>query len=575
MFNYSRIRELLTPQQRSEFNIFIWLFLIGMILETFGIGLVVPILTILGEETINFQNIKLLNKLNLNEFSKVELIIISMIVLFCVYTIKTFFLTFIAYKQGRFLTNIKATLSEKFFKIYLNKSYSFHIQTNSAELIRNINDVNFVLVVVRSLLKLFTEAIVLVGVTVLLIYYEPYGAIASIFILGSAGLIFHRKIQSRTVRWGQDRQLHDGFRMQHLQQGFGAIKDIKVLGREDTFLDEFSNRNKLSAESEFKKEFLLELPRLWFEWLTIIGIILLVIIMMNQDKGISSFIPTLGLFAAAAFRLMPSIVRIMNCRYKISYGLPVIETLYKELKIPIQNKSELIKKDNQIIIKDLIELKKINYSFPKSDKKLFSSIDLNIKCGNSIGLIGKSGVGKTTLINIILGLLKPDSGDVIVGGKSIFHRIRSWQNQIGYVPQHIYLTDDTLRKNVAFGLPESKINDKLTSDALESAQLGKFVASLKKGVNTKVGEFGERLSGGQRQRIGIARALYNKPRILILDECTSSLDPKTEKAIINDVNFLKREKTIIMISHNLFTLSNCDVIYNLTEQGLENLEKKH
>ena len=232
--------------------------LIGMILETFGIGLIVPILTILGEETINFQNIKLLNKLNLNEFSKVELIIISMIVLFCVYTIKTFFLTFIAYKQGRFLTNIKASLSEKFFKIYLNKSYTFHLQTNSGELIRNINDVNFVLVVVRSLLKLLTEAIVLVGITVLLIYYEPYGAVASIIILGSVGLIFHRKIQNRSVRWGKDRQLHDGFRMQHLQQGFGAIKEIKILGKEETFINSFSDNiifDESNSSFSFNKSF--------------------------------------------------------------------------------------------------------------------------------------------------------------------------------------------------------------------------------------------------------------------------------------------------------------------------------
>ena len=197
MINYTKIRQLLTSQQQKELNIFICFFLIAMILETLGIGLVIPILTILSEETINFKNIKFLSKLNLDEFSKTELIIISMIVLFCVYTIKAVFLSFVAYKQGRFLTNIKSSLSEKFFKIYLNKSYTFHLQTNSAELIRNIDDVKHVLIVVRSLMMLLTEAIVLAGITVLLIYHIPYGAIASIIILGSVGFIFYRKIQSR------------------------------------------------------------------------------------------------------------------------------------------------------------------------------------------------------------------------------------------------------------------------------------------------------------------------------------------------------------------------------------------
>jgi len=561
---------LLTPTQRREFFHFIPLFILVMFLETLGLGLIVSILNILSQNNSDNNLLQYLEFLNIESFSTNEKFIIGVLILLFAYTIKTLLLTYVAFKDENFRTKIKISLSENLFKTYLKKPFEFHLKTNSAELTRNLNDINQFVVFVKYVLLFLVEIIVLTGVLILLLYYQPFGAIFSVLIIGTVGFIFHKKIQIKASVWGKDRQIHSGYRLKHIQQGFGAIKDIKILGREDTFIDQFSTHNKKSVLAEFKQSFVLELPRLWLEWLAVLGMVLLIFVMINQEKNLSSFVPTLGLFAAAAFRLLPSITRIMNSVQKIRFALPVINTLSEEFAFSNNSTSQQEpSSNNEIVIKDYIELNKINFSYPNSTKKILSNLNLKIQCGTSVGLIGASGIGKTTLINIILGLLKVSDGELLVDGKNIYKNIKSWQSQIGYVPQDIYLTDDTIRKNIAFGISEHEINNSQIINTIKGAQLNKFVNTLEKGVDTTVGECGERMSGGQRQRIGIARALYNNPKILVLDEATNSLDDKTEQAIIKEVNYLKGKKTIIMIAHRISTLSNCEKIYKMAEDGLE------
>ena len=568
---YSKFKELLTSSQQKEFVIFIFLFLIAMIFETLGIGLVIPIINILSQDNLSFLNYGFLAKFNFERFSKAEMIIISMSTLLFVYSIKTIFLTFVSLRQTRFIAEIKYKLSERLFKIYLKKPYDFHLQTNSAQLMRNVNDVDRFVQVMISLLMLITEVVVVFGVGALLLFYEPVGAISSIIVLGTAGFIFHKRVQKKVNRWGKERQIHDGSRLMHLQQGFGAIKDIKILGRENKFVNEFSIHNKASAFIQGKQLFVLSLPRYWFELLTIIGIILLVMVMVNQNKDLSLFVPTLGLFAAAAFRLMPSITRIINCNQDIRFGLPAVYTLADEINL--SKKNNLIdKKNDKIIVNDIIELKKIYYTYPKSSKTILNEINLTVKCGTSIGLVGESGIGKTTLINIILGLLSPVKGQILVDGKNIHDGIRSWQNQIGYVPQNIYLNDDSIEQNIAFGIPENEIDNNAINNAINKAQLSNFINTLENGSKTKVGECGERISGGQRQRIGIARALYNNPKILVLDEATSALDNESEQLIQKTLAELQKGRTTLIIAHRLSTIREADRIVvlergNIKEQG--------
>ena len=566
---FSKFKNFYSTKQKKELKFFFFLSFAGMILETLSIGLIIPFLSLLSENEINYNFQKYLEIFGINHFSQFELISLAILLLIIIFTIKTLFLTFVSYKQIKFLIKLKIEISEKLFTIYLKKPYNFHLQNNSAQLIRNLNDSREILVVTKSVLVCFTEVIVILGLLTLLLLYEPVGTIFTSTILGLIGYFFYKKAQIRSKKWGQERMFHEGLRMQHLQQGFGSIKEIKVLGRENTFINFFSSHNKLSNLAQFKEDFLMSLPKLWLEWSTVLGMVLLVFVLLSYGKDLSVVVPTLGLFAAAAFRLVPSIVRIMNSFQQILFRYPVAEAYLKEFDIKKNDnkKTENIKND-LILFKEKIELNKINFTYPNTTNKVLSEINLKILQGSSIGIIGDSGAGKTTLLNILLGLLNPDSGEILVDDKNINNGIKSWQKLIGYVPQSVYLSDDTLKKNIALGIFEELIDNNKIEDCLKSSKLQGFISQLNNGVNTKVGEFGDRISGGQRQRIGIARALYHNPAILILDEYTNALDIETEKKIVSEVNLLKGKKTIIMISHRFSALSNCDKIYKLTRKGI-------
>ena len=276
----------------------------------------------------------------------------------------------------------------------------------------------------------------------------------------------------------------------------------------------------------------------------------------------------------AAFRLMPSITKIMNCIQSIKWGEAVIKSIHDEI-YQIDKKSIIESRNEKIIFKKSIELKDINFNYNNSNKNILSGVNLNIKFGDSVGILGFSGSGKTTLINIILGLLKSTTGKILIDGKDINTGLQSWQSHIGYVSQSVYLTDDTLKKNIAFGsMKDEDIDPNKIKKALKDSQLEKLVLSLNNGLDTKLGEFGERISGGERQRIGIARALYNDPKLLILDESTNSLDSQTEEKILEDVISLNKSMTIIMIAHRLSTLSKCNRILKLSNSNIEEVNVK-
>jgi ABC-type multidrug transport system fused ATPase/permease subunit len=309
-----------------------------------------------------------------------------------------------------------------------------------------------------------------------------------------------------------------------------------------------------------------QFPRLWLELLAIGGLALLVTSMLAQGRDMVSIVPTLGLFAVAAFRLMPSVNRVLAAVQSLRYAHVVIDTLYEEFKLdvpePVANQANGVTHPVSAF-KAEIHLSILGYTYPNATLPAISDISITIQKGQSAGFIGPSGAGKSTLIDVILGLLPPSSGQVLVDGQDIGKNLRAWQDQIGYVPQMIYLTDDTLRRNVAFGLPDGQIDDTAVRRAIRDAQLEEFVASLPDGIESKVGERGVRLSGGQRQRIGIARALYHNPSVLVLDEATSALDSETEVDVMQAITALKGNKTILIVAHRLSTVKNCDQLYQL------------
>lgn len=568
---FRKLLALLEPVQLRSAYLLLGLMLIGMVLETLGVGVVVPVLALMTD-------VQLANKYpivyQIYDFfgnpDRVRLISGGVMALVGVYALKVGFLAYLSFKQAQFTFGLDASLSQRMYAGYLGQPYTFHMQRNSAHLIRNVTtEVSQFSTAVTAASLLVTESLVLLGIGGLLVLAEPLGAFLVMSALGLAGYSFYFFTKGRVLRWGKARQYHEGQRIQRLQQGLGGIKDVKLLGREREFVKEYAQHNNISSRIGRHLYVLQAMPRLWLELLAIIGLAVLVLSMLTQGKPIESLIPTLGLFAAAAFRLMPSVNRFLNGTQTLRYNLPVINTLYEEKHL--FNDSQFSNHIGVLPFEQKLQLKAVSYAYPSSPKMVLTDIDINIIRGTTVGFIGSSGAGKSTLIDLMLGLLTPDCGQVLVDNIDIRTDMRGWQNQIGYVPQDIYLTDDTIRRNVALGLPEDQIDDQAVRAAIKSAQLNDFVDQLPDGLNTVVGERGVRLSGGQCQRIGIARALYRDPPVLVLDEASSSLDTSTEKAVMESVNALRHSKTILIIAHRLSTVSNCDVLYRI-EHGRAVLE---
>tara|TARA_Y100001936_G_scaffold224571_1_gene242284 strand:- start:17 stop:1798 length:1782 start_codon:yes stop_codon:yes gene_type:complete len=568
---FSKYINLFDKRDRNYFLIIIFLAFGVVFFETLSIGLVLPALHIISSFDSGENTLKFFKFLGLEGYTKERLFIISVLALFFAYTLKAIFLTFASYKEHDYLSRIKLNLSKKLFSIYLTKPFSFHLKTNSSKLMRNLLDLRRFAAVLTSSTSIVTETTIMISVLTLLTIYEPLGTLCSLTVFGVFSFFFHKKIQRHVKKWGETRQKYESFLLKNMTNSFSAIKEIKVFGKEKEFIDNYIKDARVSIETEFKKHsFTNTLPRFWFEWITVLGMIILVFILYSYSNQMSNLIPTLGLFAAAAFRLVPSIVRIMNNLQRFKYNYPVLKTLSEE----IQNSKEevnlinsntfgLNEKNKNINFSDKIEIKNLSFKYPNTEKKIIKNLSLSINHGSIIGIVGESGVGKTTLINLLLGLITPDEGDIAVDGDSIFKNIRGWQKNVGYVPQTITLFDDTIKKNIAFGQRENEIDNQKIARSIKESQLEKLINEVPKGFDTNIGEFGERLSGGQKQRIGIARALYTKPNILIMDESTNSLDVMTEKKIVEELFQLKGSITIIIVAHRQSIFEKCDKIFKL------------
>jgi ABC-type multidrug transport system fused ATPase/permease subunit len=559
-----KVWQLMTPSERRGALGLLGLMIVGMLLETLGIGLVVPALALLTEPEYSRRFPALQGMLAyFGNPSRSQLILGAMVALAVVFLVKNSFLAFLVWRQMRFTFTMPAQLSQRLFAAYLRQPYTFHLRRNSAELLRNVT-VDVSILANNAMLPgliLISETLVLLGLCTVLMIFEPLGALAVVSVLGLAAWGFHRLMRRRIERWGLARQHHEGLRIQHLQQGLGGAKDIKVLGREAEFLNRYEVHNVQSARMAQLHSTFQQFPRLWLEVLAVTGLAMLVAVMLAQGSALGDILPTLGLFAAAAFRLMPSANRAIAAAQSLRYGLPVIDTLHAELeasRAPAETRAGVGAPFGRELM-----LNQVSFTYPGAARQALTDLSLSIACGETVGFIGSSGAGKSTLVDVVLGLLKPDHGEVRVDGVDIASSMRNWQAQIGYVPQSIFLTDESLRSNVAFGLREDHIDDAAVWRALRAAQLEEFVRSLPDGIQTPVGERGVRLSGGQRQRVGIARALYHDPAVLVLDEATSSLDTATERGVMQAVDALHGAKTIVIVAHRLSTVERCDRLYRL------------
>lgn len=560
---FRKIWYLLGDDQRRASIVLLGLMLVGMALETLGIGLVIPLLALMSQAGLETTHpIFAIWLSSFGSTSQEWLVLAGMSALVAVYAVKTLFLAFLAWRQARFVSVIQASLSQRLFAGYLGQPYTFHLQRNSAQLIRNtISQAGSVAGSFQQSLCLLTELLVMLGISIMLLSVEPVGALLVVSTLGSAGWGFTRLSRSRILRWGDAYQFHEGLRIQYLQEGLGGAKDIKLLGREEDFLDRYYFHNVSSARIAERQATLQALPRLWLEFLAITGLAVLVLVMVVQGKALDAFIPTLGLFAAAAFRLIPSVNRVLSAVHNLRFSLPMIDTLFNEFHL--MGAVTTMQSGAQLVFDKALVIDGVGFQYPCAEFPALSDISLSIPRGASVGFVGGSGAGKSTLVDVILGLLPPSSGAVKIDGVDIQTYLRGWQDQIGYVPQSIFLSDDTLRRNVAFGVPVEQIDEVAVWRAIRASQLEKFISQLPLGLDTLMGERGVRLSGGQRQRIGIARALYHDPQVLVLDEATSALDIATEHDVMEAVRALHGDKTLVIVAHRLSTVEHCDRIFRL------------
>jgi ATP-binding cassette, subfamily B, bacterial PglK len=563
MLDFQKLWFMLVPAQRRRAMLLLGFMFVGMMLETLGVGAVLPALALMTENNPALSYPVLLPWLDLlDNPSHERLIVYAMLALVGVYFIKVLFLVFLTWLQAHFISWLNSDFSLRLFTGYLRQPYTFHLQRNSAELIRNVvSQVGQTTAALRSYTLIITESLVGLGILGLMLVVEPVSTLLVTSVLSLTSWGFYRFTRERIKRWGEEIQGHELGRLQYLREGLGAAKDVKLLGREKNFIDQYQVCNIGSEVIGRSRTTLDALPRFWLELLGVTGIATTVLLMIAQNKPMESLLPALGLFAAAAFRLMPSANRLLNAIQNVRFISAAFNNLYKEFCLLEEFKP--LKEYSPLPLTKVLALEGIDFRYPFTEALALKEISLSIRHGESVGFIGSTGAGKSTLVDIILGLLSPVSGAVKVDGVDIQTSLRGWQDNIGYVPQSIFLTDDTIRRNIAFGLSADEIDEVAVWSSLRNAQLEQFVNDLPEGLDTLIGECGVRLSGGQRQRIGIARALYHDPSVLVLDEATSSLDTATENAFMESASTLKGDKTLIIIAHRLSTVEHCDYLYRI------------
>tara|TARA_B100001540_G_C15789739_1_gene634841 strand:- start:424 stop:2211 length:1788 start_codon:yes stop_codon:yes gene_type:complete len=584
---FRKIYSILTKDNKRDSIIFFLLLVFATVFEILSIGLIFPAITILLKselpENLNFIHISLEE---LSNYTNIDYITLGLSILILVFLVKNIFLLYYFWWKNGYSNEVQKQLSQRLLLTYLRQPYALHLQRNSSELVRNlVSEVSTFQKTFQSILELIFELFVLTSIIVLLFITEPKGLSIIVLIISTISLIIYLFTYKRIKIWGKIRLSESNKYFQNVSQAIGSLRDIILTGRENNFLYNHFSQKSILTKLQQKFAIITIMPRFLFEFFAVFAILSLTIFFISEGKSYDTILPLVGLFAMAGYRLMPSVTRILVAIQSLKFRVISIDMLYKEIHIknlnnrPIKNEFFIPSKisDDQSesyknIFNNEIKIQNLNYGYDNTKISTIKNINLIIKKGQSIGIFGPSGSGKSTLISLILGLLTPTAGSIKIDNIEIGNRLIPWQRNIGYVPQSVYLTDDTIAQNIAFGISKERININKLERAIESSQLKEFISSLKDGIETIVGENGVRLSGGQIQRIGIARALYNDPSVVVFDEATSSLDYDTERELMKDINKLKEEKTLIIIAHRLSTVDKCDFVIKIqsgeiVEQG--------
>ncbi|NJN32462.1 MAG: ABC transporter ATP-binding protein [Synechococcales cyanobacterium RM1_1_8] len=567
---FRKINALLDGRDRLEFSLIIVLTLVGAIAETLGVGVIPSFVGLLGSAKA-LQEVGIVGwAYDLAGFNDYRVFVQwACVALMGLYIGKNSYLAWLSYLQIRFIYRKQCKVSQRLLSRYLQQPYTFHLEHNTADLQRNINVEipNLFNEVMRDVMILLTESLIALCITLLLLLAEPLSTLIAVSLLGIAMLVFYQGFRRRIELWGRRQHRHVGRMIRWVSQGLGSLKETKVLGREPYFLERYSFHVERYTDATRQLQFVNKLPRLFIETLAVVCLLLVLMVDLSQGRRPRSLLLLLSLFAVAAFRLMMSLNRIVAAVTTIRFYSEALDAVYQDLtQVHGEDNFSALRESPPaylppVCFQQRIVLDRVSYVYPNSKNLALASISLQIERGEAIGLAGPSGAGKTTLVDVLLGLLQPTAGEVLVDGVPVQRDLAAWQRQLGYIPQQIYLSDDTIRRNVAFGLADANIDDSRIWQVLRLAQLEDFVRGLPLRLNSQVGEQGVRLSGGQRQRIAIARSLYHNPEVVVMDEATAALDNGTEREIVSAMENLIGKKTLIVIAHRLSTIRNCDRIY--------------
>ena len=557
---------------KEKFNLLIIFFLITVssILEMIGIGLILPLLTLIIDDNYFFNN-EIINiiKVQLNINNKNEFMLLILILVILANLIKAIFLTLTAWKQAKDISQIHIRFTNKLYLDYIKSPWEFLMYKNSGTLLRNIHSstYEFTSKILTSYIQIATELVMLIFVTSMLIFVELKITIISIFFLLVVGFLSQSITKKYNYKFGEIRQKNLHWINKHLIETFRSFKLIKVFNKESIFSKKYHEVSSNEIIAKTTQDIFNRLPRIWIEFLTISVICIVIIISSKYNENFTEFVPLIGLFVAASYKLLPSLSRILNTMQSLRFAKPAVDDLQKEIE-------EINKKNYQEIKKTQIEeinfnkniiIENISYTYGNSKIDVFKNFTYEIKKDKVLGVIGASGSGKSTLIDLLMGIINPQSGNIYVDDKNIKNITKSWQRNIGYVPQDTYLLDESIKNNIAFGIPEKLINIKKINEIIASLGLKKMIDDLPYGIESYVGDNGVKLSGGQKQRLGLARALYISPKIIILDEATSALDIENEEKILKLIGGIKNKISIIIISHRESIFPYCDQILNLDQ----------
>ena len=544
--------------------------LIGAVLETAGVSMIVPLAqAILDAEALADNEYvimvcEMLKLKNMNQF-----VILLLMAVVAIFVIKNAYLLLMNYVQARFVNKNQFSTVSYMMDEYLNRPYEFYLNADIPTVFRTLDsDVPKVFIVLMDFIQLMTEVVVSLCLCIVLVVVDPVMTIMIGVILIGMTLIIVGILKPRLNRLGKENQEVQARMGKWRNQSIFGIKEVKVLHKEDYFVENYSVYAKRGADLNSRYTVFNNMPRLLIETICIGGLLSYMAVCIMLGKELAELAPQIMAFAVAAVRLMPSVNRINTHVTNIAFYGPSVHFVYdnidfRDYKEERKVSSRSTETRPELEVTGSIALEQITYAYPNTTRLILDKADMVIPVGKSAGIIGPSGAGKTTAVDILMGLLDVQGGRVTCGGREVMENYASWLSHIGYIAQNIYLTDDPIRDNVAFGVNRENIDDKRVWEVLEEAQLKEFVESLPEGLDTSIGERGVRISGGQRQRLGIARALYHNPEILVFDEATSALDTETETAIMEAIDKFHGKKTLIIIAHRLRTIENCDLIFRV------------